>query len=83
MTPPIATTPAVNTVAGMSSITSTSGPISFAAVAAAGTNKAKENALKSSLGRSGPGASPTLGQPQLENMNSLYQKFASFFFFIP
>lgn len=75
-TPPATTTPAVNTVAGMSSITPTSGPVSFAAVAAAGTNKAKENALKNSLGRSGTGAPPALGQSQLENVNSLYQKYA-------
>uniref|UniRef100_A0A158Q730 Protein lingerer n=1 Tax=Elaeophora elaphi TaxID=1147741 RepID=A0A158Q730_9BILA len=72
-TPPATTTPAVNTVAGMSSVPPTSGPVSFAAVAAAGTNKAKENALKSSLGRPGTGTPPTLGQSQLENVNSLYQ----------
>ncbi|VDP19155.1 unnamed protein product, partial [Onchocerca flexuosa] len=65
--------PAVNTVAGISSIPPTSGPVSFAAVAAAGTNKVKENALKSSLGRSGTGVPPVLGQSQLENVNSLYQ----------
>uniref|UniRef100_A0A1I8EHS3 UBA domain-containing protein n=1 Tax=Wuchereria bancrofti TaxID=6293 RepID=A0A1I8EHS3_WUCBA len=70
-TPPVTTTPTVNTGAGISSITTTSGPVSFAAVAAAGTNKAKENALKNSLGRSGTGA--PLGQSQLENVNSLYQ----------
>lgn len=83
MTPPATTTPAVNTVAGMSSIPP-SGPVSFAAVAAAGTNKAKENILKSSLSRSGPGAQPALGQSQLENVNSLYQKFALLmpFFFL-
>ncbi|OZC12377.1 hypothetical protein X798_00008 [Onchocerca flexuosa] len=72
-TPPVITTPAVNTVAGISSIPPTSGPVSFAAVAAAGTNKVKENALKSSLGRSGTGVPPVLGQSQLENVNSLYQ----------
>uniref|UniRef100_A0A915Q3U9 GBF-interacting protein 1 N-terminal domain-containing protein n=1 Tax=Setaria digitata TaxID=48799 RepID=A0A915Q3U9_9BILA len=72
-TPPVTATPAVNTVAGISSITPTSGPISFAAVAAAGTNKAKENALKNPLGRAGAGAAQTLGQSQLENINSLYQ----------
>ncbi|KAL3998680.1 hypothetical protein ACH3XW_16010 [Acanthocheilonema viteae] len=73
MTPPTTTASAVSTVAGMNSVTPTSGPISFAAVAAAGANKAKENALKSSLGRSGTGVPPTLGQSQLENVNSLYQ----------
>lgn len=73
--PPTAATPAVNTVAGMSSLTSAaSGPISFAAVAAAGTNKAKENALKGSLGRAGAGAVPSLTHSQLENVSSLYQK---------
>ncbi|VDK77880.1 unnamed protein product [Litomosoides sigmodontis] len=72
VTPPATTTPAVNTVAGMSSIPP-SGPVSFAAVAAAGTNKAKENILKSSVSRSGPAAPPALGQSQLENVNSLYQ----------
>lgn len=64
----------------MSSITS-SGPVSFAAVAASGTNKVKENALKNSLGRSGTGAPPALGQSQLENVNSLYQKYSLLFGF--
>lgn len=74
-TPPHTTTPAVNTVAGISSVTPASAPVSFAAIAAAGTNKAKENAMQSSLNRSGTGAPPALGQSQLGNVNSLYQKY--------
>ncbi|MCP9260408.1 hypothetical protein DINM_003760 [Dirofilaria immitis] len=75
-TPPVTTTPAVNTVAGMSSVTPTSGAVSFAAVAAAGTNKAKENVLKSSLDRSGTSTLPALGQSQLENQWACFNKYS-------
>ncbi|VDN03880.1 unnamed protein product [Thelazia callipaeda] len=71
-TPPT-TTPAVSMVAGISSVTSTSGPVSFAAVAASGTNKAKESLFRSSVARTKPAGSLSMGQSQNESVNSLYQ----------